>query len=81
MQVESHHPETSPADATVEARRERRRRRSAAVVEGPGSGVIFLSGEAEQATVERALALGALAYLTKPFDPRGLAASVVRYGH
>jgi CheY-like chemotaxis protein len=40
--------------------------------------VIFLSGEVGQANVERARALGALAYLTKPFDPRRLASFVAR---
>lgn len=38
--------------------------------------VIFLSGETRPENIDRALALGALAYLTKPFDPRGLAALV-----
>jgi DNA-binding response OmpR family regulator len=38
--------------------------------------LIFLSGEDGQTNVERARALGALAYLTKPFDPRALAAFV-----
>ena len=38
--------------------------------------LIFLSGEVAHANVERARALGALAYLTKPFDPRALAALV-----
>ena len=37
---------------------------------------IFLSGETAQANVERAHALGAVAYLTKPFDPSALAAFV-----
>jgi CheY-like chemotaxis protein len=40
------------------------------------SPLIFLSGEDGQTNVERARALGALAYLTKPFDPRALAAFV-----
>ncbi len=40
--------------------------------------VIFLSGETRVENAERARALGALAYLTKPFDPRGLAALVTR---
>lgn len=40
--------------------------------------LIFLSGEVEQESVERARSLGALAYLTKPFDPRELASLVVR---
>jgi CheY-like chemotaxis protein len=40
--------------------------------------LIFLSGEIEQRNVERARALGALAYLTKPFDPRELASFVAR---
>ena len=40
--------------------------------------VIFLSGETRSANADRARALGALAYLTKPFDPRRLAAFVVR---
>jgi two-component system, chemotaxis family, chemotaxis protein CheY len=40
--------------------------------------VIFLSGETRLENAERARALGALAYLTKPFDPRGLAALVTR---
>ena len=40
--------------------------------------LIFLTGEVEQANVERARALGAVAYLTKPFDPRALAAFVAR---
>jgi len=38
--------------------------------------LIFLSGEAEPANAERARALGALAYLTKPFDPPVLASLV-----
>ena len=41
-----------------------------------GIPVIFLSGEVGQANAQRARALGALAYLTKPFDPRALAAFV-----
>ena len=40
--------------------------------------LIFLSGEVEQANVERAQALGASAYLTKPFDPGELASYVAR---
>lgn len=43
-----------------------------------GVPVIFLSGETRPANADRARALGALAYLTKPFDPRRLAAFVVR---
>lgn len=38
--------------------------------------VIFVSGEGGPAHAERARALGALAYLTKPFDARRLAAFV-----
>jgi CheY-like chemotaxis protein len=38
--------------------------------------LIFLSGEAGQENAERARTLGAVAYLTKPFDPRTLAAFV-----
>jgi len=38
-----------------------------------GMPVIFLSGEVGSANEERARALGAVAYLTKPFDPRALA--------
>jgi two-component system, OmpR family, phosphate regulon response regulator PhoB len=38
--------------------------------------LIFLSGEAEPANTERARALGALAYVTKPFDPLALASLV-----
>jgi putative two-component system response regulator len=38
--------------------------------------LIFLSGEAEPASAERARALGALAYLSKPFDPPVLASLV-----
>lgn len=38
--------------------------------------LIFLSGEVARANVERAQALGALAYVTKPFDPLALAALV-----
>ena len=41
-----------------------------------GMPVIFLSGEGGQANAQRARALGAVAYLTKPFDPRALAAFV-----
>ena len=40
--------------------------------------VIFLSAETRPENAERARALGALAYLTKPFDPRRLAAVVTR---
>lgn len=42
-----------------------------------GIPVIFLSGEVGQANAQRARALGAVAYWTKPFDPRALAAFVV----
>ncbi|HZO98020.1 MAG TPA: response regulator [Gaiellaceae bacterium] len=38
--------------------------------------LIFLSGEVGHANAQRARALGAVAYLTKPFDPRALAALV-----
>jgi CheY-like chemotaxis protein len=38
----------------------------------------FLSTEAARANAERACALGALAYLTKPFDPCALASCVKR---
>jgi CheY-like chemotaxis protein len=38
--------------------------------------VIFLSGEVGEANAQRARALGALAYWTKPFDPGALAAFV-----
>ena len=38
--------------------------------------LIFLSGEAEPANAERAHELGALAYVTKPFDPPALASLV-----
>ena len=38
--------------------------------------VVFISGETEPANEARARALGALAYLTKPFDPAALAAVV-----
>jgi len=41
-----------------------------------GRPVIFLSGEVGHANAQRARALGAVAYLTKPFDPRALAAFV-----
>jgi CheY-like chemotaxis protein len=41
-----------------------------------GMPVIFLSGEVGQVNAQRARALGAVAYLTKPFDPRALAAFV-----
>lgn len=40
--------------------------------------LIFLSGEVGQANAQQAQALGALAYVTKPFDPRALADLVVR---
>jgi CheY-like chemotaxis protein len=40
--------------------------------------LIFLSGEVAEANARRALALGALAYLTKPFDPCALASFVAR---
>lgn len=43
-----------------------------------GVPVIFLSAETRPANADRARALGALAYLTKPFDPRGLATAVAR---
>ena len=39
--------------------------------------LIFLSGETSTANKNRAEKLGALAYLTKPFDPRMLASTVV----
>lgn len=38
--------------------------------------LVFLSGEPGDANAERARALGALAYLTKPFDPREVASFV-----
>jgi CheY-like chemotaxis protein len=38
--------------------------------------LIFVSGETEPAEAARAHALGALAYLTKPFDPPALASLV-----
>lgn len=38
--------------------------------------VIFLSGETRHENATRAQALGALAYVTKPFDPSALAALV-----
>ena len=38
--------------------------------------LIFLTGEVGRANVERARGLGALAYVTKPFDPLALAALV-----
>jgi CheY-like chemotaxis protein len=38
--------------------------------------LIFLSGESEPANASRARKLGALAYLTKPFDPPALASLV-----
>jgi CheY-like chemotaxis protein len=40
--------------------------------------LIFLSGEAGPANADRAYDLGALAYVTKPFDPPALASLVVR---
>ncbi|MEX2646758.1 MAG: response regulator [Gaiellaceae bacterium] len=48
-------------------RRDRRTRRTP---------LIFLSGQREAAATARAYALGALAYLTKPFDPASLASLV-----
>jgi CheY-like chemotaxis protein len=41
-----------------------------------GIPVIFLSGEVGPSNVQRARALGAVAYWTKPFDPLALAAFV-----
>ena len=41
-----------------------------------GIPVIFLSGEVGPSNAQRARALGAVAYWTKPFDPRALAAFV-----
>jgi CheY-like chemotaxis protein len=41
-----------------------------------GMPVIFLSGEIGDANAQRARALGALAYWTKPLDPKALAAFV-----
>ncbi|HEY6960866.1 MAG TPA: response regulator [Gaiellaceae bacterium] len=38
--------------------------------------LIFLSGEVGEGNAERARTLGALAYLTKPFDPAAVAARV-----
>jgi DNA-binding response OmpR family regulator len=38
--------------------------------------LVFLSGELEAANEARAISLGALAYVTKPFDPVALAALV-----
>jgi two-component system phosphate regulon response regulator PhoB len=38
--------------------------------------LVFLSGELEAANAARAVSLGALAYVTKPFDPVALAALV-----
>lgn len=43
-----------------------------------GIALIFLSGEVGAANAQRARALGALAYLTKPFDPTALADLVAR---
>jgi two-component system chemotaxis response regulator CheY len=40
--------------------------------------LIFLSAETGKANADQARALGALAYLTKPFDPCGLASFVAR---
>jgi CheY-like chemotaxis protein len=40
--------------------------------------LVFLSGELEGANEARALSLGALAYVTKPFDPVALAALVAK---
>jgi DNA-binding response OmpR family regulator len=38
--------------------------------------LVFLSGHADSSTRERALQLGALDYITKPFDPLSLAARI-----
>lgn len=38
--------------------------------------LVFLSGEVGYANEQRALALGAIAFVTKPFDPRALAAFI-----
>jgi CheY-like chemotaxis protein len=43
-----------------------------------GVPVIFLSGDVGHANARRARALGAVAYLTKPFEPGALAAFVAR---
>ena len=43
-----------------------------------GLPVIFLSGEVGPSNAQRARALGAVAYWTKPFDPRALATFVAR---
>lgn len=43
-----------------------------------GIPVILLSGEVGPSNVQRARALGAVAYWTKPFDPRALATFVAR---
>ena len=40
--------------------------------------LVFLSGEAGAANEARAVGLGALAYVTKPFDPVALAALVAK---
>jgi CheY-like chemotaxis protein len=40
--------------------------------------LVFLSGELGTADEARAIALGALAYVTKPFDPAALAALVAK---
>jgi CheY-like chemotaxis protein len=40
--------------------------------------LIFLSGESGPAQEARAVGLGALAYVTKPFNPEALAALVAR---
>jgi CheY-like chemotaxis protein len=40
--------------------------------------LVFLSGELEAASEARAISLGALAYVTKPFDPVALAALVAK---
>ena len=40
--------------------------------------LVFLSGELEAANEARAIGLGALAYVTKPFDPVALAALVAK---
>src|SRR6476661_4721117 len=40
--------------------------------------LVFLSGEIDDGNEARAIGLGALAYVTKPFDPAALAALVVK---
>ena len=40
--------------------------------------LVFLSGDLEAANQTRAAALGALAYVTKPFDPAALAALIAK---